>query len=137
MKEHACENALRGLVSRERRMKTSHDNLDPDQTEGRGDAGLGGKCSFRTVDTLLVKHCDVGMRLRYEIECIGYVGLFRPRTPDSPTTFRLPAGGRGDVIVALEPVQWANNFRLIPYGERPRLYCDTGGAQLGVTVRMA
>ena len=99
--------------------------------------GLGGKCSFRTVDTLLVKHCDVGMRLRYEIECIGYVGLFRPRTPDSPTTFRLPAGGRGDVIVALEPVQWANSFRLIPYGERPRLYCDTGGAQLGVTVRMA
>ena len=97
----------------------------------------GGECSFRTVDTLLVKHCDVGMRLRYEIECIGYVGLFRPRTPDSPTTFRLPAGGRGDVIVALEPVQWANNFRLIPYGERPRLYCDTGGAQLGVTVRMA
>ena len=77
------------------------------------------------------------MRLRYEIECIGYVGLFRPRTPDSPTTFRLPAGGRGDVIVALEPVQWANNFRLISYGERPRLYCDTGGAQLGVTVRMA
>ena len=74
------------------------------------------------------------MRLRYEIECIRYVGLFRPRTPDSPTTFRLPAGGRGDVIVALEPVQWANNFRLIPYGERP---CDTGGAQLGVTVRMA
>ena len=61
--------------------------------------GLGGECSFRTVDTLLVKHCDVGMRLRYEIECIGYVGLFRPRTPDSPTTFRLPAGGRGDVIV--------------------------------------
>ena len=54
---------------------------------------IGGKCSFRTVDTLLVKHCDVGMRLRYEIECIGYVGLFRPRTPDSPTTFRLPAGG--------------------------------------------
>ena len=52
-------------------------------------------------------------------------------------SFRLPAGGRGDVIVALEPVQWANNFRLIPYGERPRLYCDTGGAQLGVTVRMA
>ena len=99
--------------------------------------GVGGKCSFRTVDTLLVKHCDVGMRLRYEIECIGYVGLFRPRTPDSRTTFRLPAGGRGDVIVALEPVQWANNFRLIPYGERPRLYCDTGGAQLGVTVRMA
>ena len=77
------------------------------------------------------------MRLRYEIECIGYVGLFRPRTPDSRTTFRLPAGGRGDVIVALEPVQWANNFRLIPYGERPRLYCDTGGAQLGLTVRMA
>ena len=62
-------------------------------------AGAGGECSFRTVDTLLVKHCDVGMRLRYEIECIGYVGLFRPRTPDSPTTFRLPAGGRGDVIV--------------------------------------
>ena len=103
-----------------------------------GEKGLqGGECSFRTVDTLLVKHCDVGMRLRYEIECIGYVGLFRPRTPESPTTFRLPAGGRGDVIVALEPVQWANNFRLIPYGERPRLYCDTGGAQLGVTVRMA
>ena len=77
------------------------------------------------------------MRLCCEIERIGYVGLFRPRAPDSPITFRLPAGGRGDVIGALEPVQWANNFRLIPYGERPRLYCDTGGAQLGVTVRMA
>ena len=116
------------------------DAIDGHTVSGGGVRGwgrAGGKCSFRTVDTLLVKHCDVGMRLRYEIECIGYVGLFRPRTPDSRTTFRLPAGGRGDVIVALEPVQWANNFRLIPYGERPRLYCDTGGAQLGVTVRMA
>ena len=76
------------------------------------------------------------MRLRYEIECIGYVGLFRPRTPDSPTTFRLPAGGRGDVIIrtGTSPV---GNQLLIPYGERPRLYCDTGSAQLGVTVRMA
>ena len=59
------------------------------------------------------------MRLRYEIECIGYVGLFRPRTPDSRTTFRLPAGGRGDVIVALEPVQWANNFDSFPMGSDP------------------
>ena len=41
------------------------------------------------------------MRLRCEIDWKGYVGLFRPRTSDSSTTFRLPAGGRGDVIVAL------------------------------------
>ena len=67
---------------------------------------------------------------------LGGVGLIRPRTSDSPTTFRLPAGGRGDVIIrtGTSPV---GNQLLIPYGERPRLYCDTGGAQLGVTVRMA
>ena len=53
------------------------------------------------------------MRLRCEIECKGYVGLFRPRTSDSPTTFRLPAGGGGDVIIrtGTSPV----GILLIPY----------------------
>ena len=57
------------------------------------------------------------MRLRCEIECKGYVGLFRPRTSDSPTTFRLPAGGRGDVIIrtGTSPV----GILLIPYGGVP------------------
>ena len=57
------------------------------------------------------------MRLRCEFECKGYIGLFRPRTSDFPTTFRLPAGGRGDVIIrtGTSPV----GILLIPYGGVP------------------
>ena len=68
-------------------------------------------------DIIFTTETIAGMRLRCEIECKGYVGLFRPRASDSPTKFRLPAGGRGDVIIrtGTSPV----GILLIPYGGVP------------------